>query len=180
MKEKIAAKRYGDAFISYAKESIGTERAVDELKNLKLVIHSNPAFEKFLYNPQIPNKEKYAVIDKVFVEEFSQEAAHFLKLLLDKERIKIIFEICDYVRVAYAHGETVEALLKTSYPMDLELIQEIKKKIEIKLQKKLNLYLDLDPDLLGGAQIRIGNFIIDGSVRGRLEELKEKLKAVKI
>jgi F-type H+-transporting ATPase subunit delta len=82
--------------------------------------------------------------------------------------------------VTYSHGEALEAVLKTSYPLDLGLIRKVKSKLENKMQKKINLYLELDPDLLGGIQIRIGNTIIDGSVRRRIDELKKKLMLAQV
>ncbi len=180
MKEKIIAKRYAEAFLRYAKASIGKERPVSDLKNLKIILHSNLDFEEFLYNPEITYSEKCEVIDKVLQGVIAEETRHFLKLLIEKERIEFIIEICDYVRVNYSHGEAVDAVLKTSYPLDIEFIQAIKGMLEEKLQGKLNLFLDLDPSLLGGVQVCIGNYIIDGSVRRRLDELKEKLMAVQI
>jgi F-type H+-transporting ATPase subunit delta len=180
VKEKIIAKRYAEAFLGFAKETVGTERVVAELKNLKIILHSNPDFEGFLYNPEIATAEKCSVIDAVLGSHFSQETRQFLKLLLQKERITQINAVCDYVRMTYAHGEGVEAVLKTSYPLDLDLIQKIKSRLENKLQKKLNLYLELDADLLGGVQIRIGNMILDGSVKRQLEELKRQLKNTQV
>lgn len=175
MKEKVIIKRYAEAFLAYAREGIGFEIAVEELKNLKIILHTNPELEEFLYNPQITYSEKCGIIDKVLAGGFSQDSTRFLKFLLEKGRIKFIIEICDYTRINYAHGEAIEAILKTSYPLDVELVEEIKKKLENKLQKKLNLYLELDPDLLGGVQIRIGNIVIDGSIKRRFEELREKM-----
>lgn len=179
MKRKIVAKRYAEAYLNFAKESIGRDKAVEELKELKIVMHTNRELEEFLRNPEITNQEKDDVIEKVLAD-FSQETRQFLKLLLDKERIAYLIEICDYVRATYSHGESVEALLKTSYPLDLDVIQAIKTRLEKKMQKAINLHLELDADLLGGVQIRIGNYIIDGSVRRRLDDLEEKLKKLQV
>lgn len=175
MKEKILEKRYAEAFLSFAKNSIGIEKAVEELKDIKIIICGNPELEEFLYNAGIIYTEKCDFIDKVFNEIFSNETRHFLKFLLEKKRIGHLIGISDYVRIKYSHGEAIEVLLRTSYPLELELIQKIKIKLGEKFGKKINLFLELDPDLLGGVQVRIGNTIIDGSVRRRLEELKEKL-----
>lgn len=180
MKETILEKRYAEAFLSFAKESIGIDRAVEELKGIKIIICENPEMEEFLYNLEITHIEKCEFIDKVFNEVFSNETRHFLKFLLEKKRISHLRGICDYVRVKYSHGESLEVLLSTSYPLELELIQKIKIKLGEKFRKKINLFLELDPNLLGGIQVRIGNNIIDGSVRRRLEELKEKLMTLQV
>ncbi len=176
MKEAILEKRYAEAFLSFAKESnAGIEKAVEELKDIKIILCENPELEEFLYNLEITYTEKCEFIDKVFDRVFSNETRYFLKFLLEKKRVGHLRGICDYVRVKYSHGESLEVLLRTSYPLELELIQKIKIKLAEKFRKKINLFLELDPNLLGGIQVRIGNNIIDGSVRRRLEELKEKL-----
>jgi len=179
MKEKIIAKRYAEAFLSFARNRIGIEKCVDELKDLKIIFFENHDFMGFLENTEIVYKEKCDLLDRV-LKDFSQETKQFLKLLLSKERIKNIIEICDYVRVTYSHGEAVDALLKTSYPLDLPLIQRVKEALERKLKRKLSLHIELDGSLLGGVQVRVGNTLFDGSVRRRLEELKKRLMLVKV
>jgi len=178
--KQIIAKRYAEAFLGNAQESVGRQKAVEELKSLKIILYSNPDFADFLYNPDITAQEKLGVIDRVLGSYFSEALRFFLRLLIEKGRIALIADICDYIRVTYSHGETVEAVLKTSYPLDLGLIESLKLKLEFKFQKELNLFLELDASLLGGVQVRVGNKVIDGSVRRRLEELKEKLKAVQV
>lgn len=179
MTDRIIARRYADGFLSYAKETIGLEKAVSEMKDVKMVISGNPDFEKFLDNLEITNTEKCAVIDKVFAD-LSEDMRHFLKLLLEKGRIDKIILIADYVRTTYGHGEKVGAVLNTTFPLELDLVQAIKEKMEKKFKKKLNLYLSLNPDLIGGIQVVIGNTVIDGSVKKCLEDLREKLMAVKV
>lgn len=180
MKDKIISKRYTEAFLGFAKEGIGREAAVGELKSLKIVLHSNPELGNFLINPQFTLPEKKAVVEHTLGAFFSAETLQFLKLLLEKERFELIDGICDYARVTYSRQEALEALLTSSYPLDVKVISELKSKLERKFKRKLNLYLDLDPGLLGGVRVRVGNTLIDGSVRRRLEELKEKLSQVQV
>lgn len=178
MKEKIIAKRYADAFLSYSKESIGIEKAIEELKEIKIVFSDNPDFAKFLSNLEILFAEKCDFLDKV-LKDISPESRGFLKLLLEKGRIRSIIDIADYVRINYSYGEALDALLKTTYPLDIELIKEIKTHLEKLMQRKLNLHIELDGNLLGGVELRVNNTVIDGSVRRRIEDLREKLETVR-
>lgn len=179
MKEKVVAKRYAEAFLSYAKPAIGLEKAVEELGSLKILLRENPEFQEFFDNPKIIFDEKCRIIDAT-LHDFSDESRQFLKLLIEKDRIDIIIEICDYVRVNYSRSAAFDALLKTTYPLELDLIQAIKKKLEDKFKRKLNLHLEFDANLLGGIQVRVGNSIIDSSTRRRLDELRAKLLMVKV
>ncbi|MDD5423600.1 MAG: ATP synthase F1 subunit delta [Candidatus Omnitrophota bacterium] len=176
----ILAKRYVDGFLEYARGAIGFEEALEELKNAKDVFRDNPEFLKFLGKPVITYNEKCGVIDEVFAKSFSQDLRNFLKLLLKKDRVEIFFQIADYARIKYAHGEKVEAVLSTSYMLDTDLVRSIKDAMERKMNKKLQLYVKLDPDLLGGVKVDVGNKVIDGSVKKRLEEIKEKMTALRM
>ncbi len=177
----IVVKRYAEAFVGYLKESIGLEKGLDDLKRFKSVaIRDNPDFLQFLETPEIAFNEKCDFIDRVLDDDFVKEIAHLLKLLLEKGRINDLVDILDYIIVNYSHEGQTEVLLKTSFPLDLDLIKEIEEGLEKKMQKKLRFYIDLDGSLLGGVKIIMGNTVIDGSVRKRLDDLREKLLAVNI
>lgn len=175
MKETVIAKRYAEAFVAYGQETIGLDRVVGDFKKLGRTIHDNPDFKVFLESPEITYSEKCRFVDEVLKEGFSEELRQFIKMLIDKRRINLITDVAEYIRDNYAHGEAVSALLKTSYPLDLDIITTIKERLEQKFQKKFNLYLELDASLNGGVEVTIGNTIIDGSLRRRLQDLRELL-----
>jgi len=180
MNDLLIVKRYAEAFMQFAKETIGLEAAVREFKSLKILMRNNPEFGQILDSLDVTSLEKSQLIDKILTDGFSREIIQFLKLLLEKKRINKIIDIADYVRIAYAHLGETDAILRTSFPLDLELVQEIKARFEKKLNKKLRFYIDLDGELLGGVQVVIGNTVFDGSLKHGLDNLKEKLLTVKV
>ena len=144
------------------------------------VFEDNPDFREFLESLEITTKEKFDIIEKVLSDNFSEELRNFLKLLWEKGRIRLFLDIAEYARINYSHGVEQDALLKTSYPLDTEIIERLKDVLESKLEKRLHLYIELDPELLGGVSVQVGNMIIDGSVRKRLEDLRAKLILSKV
>ncbi len=180
MDRDILAKRYGDAFLAFAKEGCGERKSVEDISGILRIFIDNPDLESFLLTPGIDNVEKFQVIDKVIKNGFSPEIAFFVKFLIDKGRFDKFSDIADYVRVTYSHGIEIDALLKVSYPLETDTIRRIKASIEKKIDKKLHLYIELDPGLLGGIYAKIENILVDGSVRRRLEDLRAKLLAVKV
>ena len=178
--EEIVSKRYADAFLDAAKGTIGREKCLDELLRAKRIIRDNGPLKEFFENIGMTNSEKEEVVDAVFKDDFNEGTRNFLKLLIEKKRINLFVDIAEYARIHYAHGVEIDALLKTSYPVETETIQRIKDALEKRMNKKIHLYVELDADLVGGAYARIGNIIIDGSVKRRLEDLKEKLYAMKV
>lgn len=180
MREQILTKRYADAFVDHARETLSLEQIVVEIKNLKRIISDNPDFFAFLLHPEILLAEKYEFIEILLKKNFSEEIRQFLKLLVEKRRTGLILRIADYIRVHYSPTEAIDVLLKTSYAIDLDIIAAIKEKLKEKLKKNIDLYLELDANLLGGVQVVIGNTVIDGSVRRRLDDLREKLNTLKV
>ena len=176
----ILTRRYAEAFLEYAKKTLGFEQALEELKRVKDIFRDNPDFKGFLENPAINYIEKCAVIDNTLVAVLSQEIRNFLKLLLKKARIEKFPDIAEYARIKYAHGERMRALLYTTYLMNTQVLERFKSTLENKLRTQLQLYINLAPEMLGGVRVIFGNKILDGSVAKRLEDLKRKLLAAKV
>jgi F-type H+-transporting ATPase subunit delta len=173
-------KRYTEGFIEYAEETIGLDRALDELKKTKELMSDNPELKELLANPAMTYDEKCGVIERVFGAALSEETRNFLKLLLKKGRIDRFGSIAEYAHIRYSHGEKVSALLYTSYVISTEFLEKIKNSLENRLRLKLQLYVNLDPEMLGGVRVVCSNKVLDGSVRKRLDDLKRKLMAAKL
>jgi len=180
MKLNLVVRRYGEAYAEYAKETIGLDRAIGEVKALKKIITDNPEFLGVLVSPSVTISEKFAFVDDVLKKYFSEELTLFLKLAIEKNRVMMLVDMLDYIRVNYAHGEAVDAILKSAYPLDLKDIEEIKAKLEKKLDKILHFYFELDASILGGVQVIVGNTLIDGSLKRRLEDLREKIVSMRM
>ncbi len=173
------AKRYAEGFLEFAKGSIGFEKGLEELKKLKDLFRDNADFKNFLESPEISFAEKCTEIDIILSENFSEETRFFLQLLIKKNRFDAVSEIAEYARLKYAHGDEVDALVVASYPLDTDELESIKGALEKKFSKKMHIYMDLDPSLMGGVRATVGNMVIDGSVKKRLEEMKNKLLTIK-
>lgn len=180
IRDRIVVSRYGDAFMKYAHDSIGDEKAVADIKAVRDIMRENEDFQELLEGPEVPFVEKCEVLDKVLTDGFSSEIKNFLKLLIESNRIKQFRDIAEYIRTKYSYQGEQEVVLKTTFPLDLEVIQRIQDKVEAKFKQKFKFFIELDSRLLGGIQLIIGNRIIDGSVRRQLQNLKENLMAARI
>lgn len=180
IRKRVIASRYAEAFIKYARETIGKEKAVSDIQRVRDTLRENSSLKECLENPQVPFTEKCRLIDEIIQDGFSDEIRHFLKLLIDHRRIVFFHDIAEYIRVTYCHEGEEEALLKTTFPLDIDLIKRIQDFFEQRLDKKLKFYIELDSRLLGGIQVMIGNRIFDGSLKRQLANLKERLIAARI
>ena len=180
IKDKVVVRRYAEAFFTFARENCGGDKGLEDLAAVKSIIRDNLGLSQILSNPEIAYTEKCTLIDEVLKDGFSSEVRNFLKLLLEKQRFEIFLDVVEYLRLKYSHQGQVDVLLKTAFPLELDLISRIEIALKKKFQQNLRFYIDLDGSLLGGVQVVIGNTIIDGSVRKRLEELKDKLVTVRM
>lgn len=175
MRDKIIVKRYAQAYIEFAEPQIGMERCVEEMKGLKWLLRVEDDFASFLKAPEVNRQDKARVLDSILKSQYSEATILFINYLISRHRVGLLSEIADYVRLKYSHSELTDVTLRTTFPLELDIIVHIKESLEKRLQNKVNLYLELSPDLLGGVQVVIGNTVIDGSVRNRLFELKKKM-----
>ena len=180
IKDKAVVSRYGEAFFSFARANSGVDKALEDLVIVKNVIRDNPGFKELMDHPEISYFEKCAIIDAVIKGDSSEEMLNFLKLLLEKKRFNIFLEVAEYLRAKYSHHGQTDVLLRTAFPLELDLIKKIEEALKNKFNQNLRFYIDLDGSLLGGVQVVIGNTIIDGSVKKRLQELREKLITVRM
>jgi F-type H+-transporting ATPase subunit delta len=180
IKNKVLVTRYAEAFLSFARVNCGVVKALEDLAVVKNIIRDNPGFKDLMDNPEISYLEKCVIIDGVVKDSISDELRNFLKFLLDKKRFDIFLDAAEYLRAKYSHEGQVDVLLKTAFPLELELIEKIQDALKKKFKQNLRFYIDLDASLLGGVQVVIGNTIIDGSISKRLTELKEKLTTIEI
>ncbi|HQP91658.1 MAG TPA: ATP synthase F1 subunit delta [Candidatus Omnitrophota bacterium] len=179
MKDIIAVRRYAKAYLDFAKKTIGIKRACEDIRNFKLLIFENEELRSFLNAREISDNERIKVLNDILVD-YSAEFRFFLELLIKKNRIDKIIDIADITRIICSSGEEADVHLRSTSMLDTDILQEIKQEFEKIINKRLNLYVELDPDLLGGVQLMIGNKIIDGSVKKRLTELGKKLHAAKV
>jgi F-type H+-transporting ATPase subunit delta len=180
IKNKVLVSRYAEAFLKFARVNCGSVKALEDLAVVKKIIQDNLDFNNLMYHPEVPYSEKCAIIDGVIKDGISDEMRNFLKLLLEKKRFDIFLDVAEYLRVKYSHEGQVDVLLKTAFPLELELIEKIQAALRNKFKQNLRFYIDLDGSLMGGVQVVIGNTIIDGSIRKRLAELRDTLITVEL
>lgn len=151
--------------------------AVKSVKNADLIFES----------PAISNLEKKEIIKKIFSEPHGNSQDHtlmnFLFLLIDKQRISLLPEIQEKLsKLIDENKGVVEAEVFSSMDLDSNTIEQLKKTLEKTLAwdkqavKKVKIEHKVDPSLLGGIKVKVNDLVYDGSIKGRLENLKRRLK----
>jgi len=176
----IVARRYAKALFALAKKA-GKKAPADYGKDLEAfasVLEASPDLLKVFANPIIAAEMKKAVLAGVVGKlSLKPVVANFLSLLADKERLSSVLEVSAYYRTLLDEAEGVmRGQLVTAYTLSDVRQDQIKTKLEKQSGKKLVLSFAVDSSILGGVLLKVGDKVLDASLRAQLDILKEQIK----
>ena len=129
----------------------------------------------FLFSPYFSSAEKRDGVAKV-ISGADEELVNFLELLAEKHRMPAIFRIRKHFDEKWAEeNRMLEVRLTSAVPLDSEVVERVGKEIERKTDMKIDLASDVDEDVLGGLVLRVGNMVLDASLRSKLERLRKEV-----
>lgn len=175
------AERYAEAVLELAQSAGGDldEKVLADITAVNKVISEASDFATVLAHPGIPGTEKKKMVVEMFKKHVQESTLRLLELLIDKRRFELLPLIeSEYKRLLFARKNIVTATITSAEQLDDATVQSIKKKIADKLGKKLELDVQVDKALMGGAVLRIGDQVIDGSLLGKLQSLEKVLVSV--
>jgi F-type H+-transporting ATPase subunit delta len=140
-------------------------------------VYDNHATALFLTSPVVPADKKRAVLAEL-LPRIAPEVGRFLGILARRDRLDLVPEIAQvFRRLLNEHHGIAVAQVTTAIPIDARQQAVIANRLERRLGKTVTLETRVDPSILGGVIAQIGDNVIDGSVRGRLERLRRTLTA---
>ncbi len=170
------ALRFAEAAFAVARDSNQLDAWLEALKQASS-IYDNHAAALFLTSPVEPADKKRAVLREL-LPGVSPEVQRFLAILAHRDRLDLVPEITTvFERLVNEHKGIAVAQVTTAVPIDERQKAVIASKLARRLGKTIVLETRVDPDILGGVVAQVGDDVIDGSVRGRLERLRRTLTA---
>ena len=175
----IVASRYAEALFQVGEETDSTDKLYGELKAVVDIVKENKDFSNILRSPLVSKEEKKDLITKVFDGKLSQNMINFLKILADKDRLALLADIeKDFKVLLNEKNNILEGIVITAVPMKEEEVKELQTKLSAKYNKTVVLENEVDKSVLGGVLVRLVNEEIDGTVKNRLDKMKEQLSQV--
>ena len=174
---KLVSKVYGDAYVSVVSEKNNLIDALEEIKLLKNILLENGEIIELLDSPKLDDEEKTAFIKGIFENHNSVDSLGFLLTVIEKKRQAELLPIVDYVI------DCIKELLligKATITTALELDDAKKERIVDELlktshYKSLEVEYVVDNSIIGGIVIRIGDRVVDSSVKTRIEKMRKML-----
>lgn len=171
-----AVSTYAEALYGAAREREELEEVLADLKGFAEMLESMDELREFFYSTQISEREKRRAIDAL-TEGMRTSARNFLKVLSDNGRTEIFSDaLRRYEELVEAHLGRVEVEVVTAVDLSEATVECIRERLTKILNcREVVLDIRVDPDIIGGAVFRFGGVLIDGSIRGRLDGLRQEM-----
>jgi F-type H+-transporting ATPase subunit delta len=176
----FVARRYARAFFALGRKQglPKLEKLGSDLAELEEAFRNSPALAELCKSPLFSNEEKFGVLRKLLGElKADAETCNFLELLVEKRRLENIFEVAGFFKElldaekGVLHGELVTAVEIAESKRAAVLAQ-----LEKQIGRSLDIVYSVDPDILGGIILRMGDQVLDASLRAQLFSLKDNIK----
>ncbi|MBQ8280345.1 MAG: ATP synthase F1 subunit delta [Roseburia sp.] len=179
---KLVSKTYGDALFEVALEKKQPDALLEEVKAVKTALENNSELFKLMSHPKIAKEEKVEVITDIFSGRVSEELVGLLRMVVDKGHFKEATGVLDYVIDRVKEYKNIGTAYVTSA---LELSDAQKAVVEKRLLDttkyiEFEMHYGVDADLIGGMVIRIGDRVVDGSIKNKLSDLTRELSKIQL
>ncbi len=167
---------YAKALIDAMEKKGATEQVVAELSSLVTdVLARFPQFQSVIDSPRLSPTEKDQLIERVFGSLASDDLKIFLKVLSDRGRLDCLREVSIEARRLLNELRNRTAVeVTTAKPLTDDERNSLVHELQLKLSCEIDLQQKVDEDILGGIVVRVGDKVIDGSVRNRLHEMRSQ------
>lgn len=176
MTGSIVAARYGEAVFALAKEKEKIEPWLEQLQEIADLVEANAELRELLQSGMIEKKQKKELLQKIFAPKIDDEILHLLLLLVDKDRQMALPDIVQAYRERVDDYNDIKvADVKSAVPLDSATAERLREALEKRLSCRIRLEITIDPAILGGLKVQIGDTVYDGSLAHQLTEMGRQL-----
>jgi ATP synthase F1 delta subunit len=169
------ARVYADALFEAAKDAGKLDAIHDQLGEVAEAIANNHDLQVFLFSPYFSSAEKREGLERA-ISGADPELVNFLELLVEKHRMPAIFRIRARFDELWAEeNRQLDVTVASAIELDQSVIEHVREQIEKQTGRKVQLSAEVNPDILGGLVLRVGNMVLDASLRSKLERLRKEV-----
>ncbi|MEA2397474.1 MAG: F-type H+-transporting ATPase subunit delta [Thermoleophilaceae bacterium] len=169
------AEVYARSLFEVAKEHEVLDEVHEQLEEFADELDKNRELQMFFFSPYFSSQEKKDGIAKV-LDGADERFVRFLELLAERHRLPVLFRIRRVFDELWAEeNKLLPVTITSAVELDDETVQQIGKQIEEQTGRRVELSTEVDPDVIGGLAMRVGNVVMDSTVRSRLERLRREV-----
>ena len=172
--EEIASV-YARSLFEVAQENDKLDTIHEQLGQIADELAENRELQVFFFSPYFSSAEKKEGITKV-VDGADEHFVRFLELLAERHRMPALMRIRgEFDRLWAEENKMLPVTITSAVELDEETVRGLGQKIEEQTGQRIDLTTSVDPDLIGGLQMRVGNMVYDATIRGRLDKLRREV-----
>jgi F-type H+-transporting ATPase subunit delta len=172
--EEIAAV-YARSLFEVARDQDKLDAVREQLGEFADALSETRDLQVFFFSPYFSTKEKEDGLERV-VTDADPVIINFLELLIEKHRMPAVFRIrANYDALGEEENKLLPVHITSAVELDDAIVKQLGERISEQTDRKVDMSADVDPDILGGIVVRVGNSILDASVRNRLEQLRRQV-----
>jgi ATP synthase F1 delta subunit len=169
------AQVYARSLFEVAKEHGKLDSVKEQLGQFADAVDQNRDLAVFFFSPYFSTAEKQDGLDRA-VSGADAAFVNFLKLLIENHRMPVIFRVRrGFDELWENENKLLPVRVTSAVELDKKTVSQIGDKIAEQTGRKVDLSAEVDPDILGGIVVRVGNSILDASIRNRLESLRKQV-----
>jgi len=169
------AQVYGRSLFEVAREQGKLDELREQLGQFVDALNDNRELAVFFFSPYFSTKEKQQALQRA-LEGADEAFMNFLSLLIENHRMPVIFRIRQqYERLWEEENKTLPVEITSAIELDQATTESLGKTIGERAGRTVKLATRVDPDIIGGIVVRVGNSILDASIRTRLEQLRRQV-----
>lgn len=169
------AEVYSRSLFEVAKDRGAVDRVHEELGQFADALDASRDLQVFFFSPYFSSQEKKDAIGKI-LEDADDSFVRFLELLAERHRMPAIFRIRRELDAMWRRENRLLPVSVTSaVELDSGLVEDIGKRIQEQTGQRVDLSSTVDPGVLGGLVLQVGNMVLDASVRNRLDRLRKQV-----
>lgn len=179
---KLISKTYGDALFELALEENKLDAIADDVEAVAAAFLENPELSKLMNHPKIEKTEKCQVMENILKGKVSDELTGFIDVIIKKDRYKDIQDILNYFLVKVKEYKNIgTAYVTTAFGLSDEQKSRVEARLlETTKYEKIEINYAEDASLVGGMVIRIGDRVVDSSIKTKLYELTKDLSKIQL
>ncbi len=176
---KLVSKTYSKALFEVAQESNSLEQMLKEFEFVVESFKEYPELFEIIKSPKVSPENKNNIFKDTFSERISKDLNSFFELLVEKKRIGYIIDIFEEFKISSDdHFGLIVAKVESVVKLEDSEIKDLEVKLNSLTGKTVTVNNVINPDIMGGLIVKVGDKIIDGSVKNKLENLKHDLAQI--
>lgn len=177
MDQSKIAKRYAKAFFGLAKEKGQSGLLKKDMDTISKLYKESAGFKMLLESPVLKTSQKMKLLDSILEGKVQKQTLNFVRLVTQNKREVHLPGMCRNFISMYQEDEGIQTVVLTSaVVLSNTLVEQIRSLLEAELKSSIEMRLKVDPELIGGFMLRIGDKQVDASILNQLKKVKELLE----